>query len=243
VSITQAIKAEAGRLGFVLAGVTTPAPPPHLQVYQDWLSEGYHGEMVYLASERAQALRADPLKILPECQSILVLGIPYSAPLPGTPGKRGRLAAYAWGDDYHDVLPGRIKALLAFIEERLGAATPNRWYTDTGPLLERELAQRAGLGWIGKNTCLINPKRGSYFLLAELLLGVDLTPDIPFSADRCGGCTRCIEACPTACILPNRTLDARRCISYLTIEQKGSIPPELRTRLEGILKSRGFKEA
>jgi len=220
-------------LGFILAGVTTPAPPSHLQVYQDWLSEGYYGEMAYLASERAQAMRSDPLKIMPECQSILILGIPYSAPPSEAAGKRGRLAAYAWGDDYHEVLPGRIKDLLAFIEDQLGGATPNRWYTDTGPLLERELAQRAGLGWIGKNTCLINPKRGSYFLLAELLLGVALTPDKPFSADRCGSCTRCIAACPTACILPNRTIDARRCISYLTIELKGSIPSELRTRLEG----------
>ena len=108
-----------------------------------------------------------------------------------------------------------------------GSPFPQRWYTDTGPILERDLAQRAGLGWIGKNTCLINPKAGSYFLLAEILLGIDLEPDPPFVADRCGTCTRCIEACPTGCILPDRTLDARRCIAYLTIENKGEIPSDI----------------
>jgi epoxyqueuosine reductase len=122
--------------------------------------------------------------------------------------------------------------LVIFIEQKVGGGVPNRWYTDTGPILERDLAQRAGLGWIGKNTCLINPKLGSYFLLAEILLGTDLEPDPPFPADRCGTCTRCIDACPTHCILPDRTLDARRCISYLTIENKGEIPPDLRTHMD-----------
>jgi epoxyqueuosine reductase len=143
----------------------------------------------------------------------------------------GRLAGYTWGEDYHDVLAERLQALATFLEAQVGYAIPSRWYTDTGPLLERELAQRAGLGWIGKNTCLIHPRIGSYFVLAELLLGVELEIDPPFTADRCGRCTRCIEACPTGCILPDRTLDARRCISYLTIEQKGPIPRELRPLL------------
>jgi epoxyqueuosine reductase len=138
------------------------------------------------------------------------------------------VAAYAWGQDYHLVLPERLKALVDFVEEQTGQPVPNRVYTDTGPLLERELAQRAGLGWIGKNTCLIHPRLGSYFLLAEVMLGVDLEPDPPFTDDRCGTCTRCIQACPTGCILPDRTLDAERCISYLTIENKGSIPADLR---------------
>jgi epoxyqueuosine reductase len=143
----------------------------------------------------------------------------------------GRVASYAWGDDYHDVLPERLRNLVAFIEAQVGEAVPNRWYTDTGPLLERELAQRAGLGWIGKNTCLIHPGLGSYFLLAEVLLGIELDPDPPYLPDSCGSCTRCIQACPTACILPDRTLDASRCISYLTIELKGAIPQELRPQL------------
>ena len=140
----------------------------------------------------------------------------------------GKIAAYAWGKDYHDVLPERLRKLVAFIDSQVGHPVPNHWYTDTGPLLERELAQRAGLGWIGKNTCLINPEAGSYFLLAEILLGIELEPDQPFTQDRCGKCARCITACPTGCILPDRTLDSRRCISYLTIELKCMLPRELR---------------
>jgi epoxyqueuosine reductase len=143
----------------------------------------------------------------------------------------GYVASYAWGDDYHIVIPPLLEQLVAFIETQMGGPVPNRWYTDTGPILEREIAQRAGLGWIGKNTCLINPSQGSYFLLAELLLGVELEAEQPFLADHCGSCTRCIDACPTQCILPNRTIDASRCISYLTIELKGPVPVELRPQM------------
>lgn len=236
-TLRDAIQGEARRLGFSLFGVTTPEPLAHFALFQRWLGAGRHGEMAYLASERSLQRRADPLQILPECRSIIVLGTPYHAPAPSSdppedPAEaKGEVAAYAWGEDYHAVLVERMKTLVAFIEARVGAPVPNRCYTDSGPLLERDLAQRAGLGWIGKNTCLISPERGSYFLLAEILLGLDLPPDLPFMADRCGSCTRCLEACPTACILPDRTLDARRCISYLTIELKGSIPVELRPRL------------
>ncbi len=198
------------------------------------MDAGRHGEMAYLASERSRQRRRDPRQVMPECRAILVLGMRYPAPssLP-PPGSaaHGQVAAYAWGDDYHDVLPDRLQVLAAFIETRAGRPVPHRWYTDTGPLLERDLAQRAGLGWIGKNTCLINPQKGSYFLLAELLLDLELEPDLPFEADRCGTCTRCLEACPTHCILPDRTLDARRCLSYLTIELKGAIPEDLRPAL------------
>ena len=141
----------------------------------------------------------------------------------------GRVASYAWGEDYHDVLPERMKDLVRYIEEQVGGPVRNRYYTDTGPILERDLAQRAGIGWIGKNTCLINPKQGSYFLLSEIFLDLELEPDSPFVTDHCGTCTRCITACPTQCILPDRTLDARRCISYLTIELKEDIPSELRS--------------
>ncbi len=233
--LAAALKQHARQLGFALAGITTPDPPAHFDVYQHWLEAGHHGQMAYLAEERALERRADPRRILPEGRSILVLGIPYHNPDSVSPSNEqppsGRIAAYAWGEDYHLTLPPRLAAIVRFIEEQVGHPIPNRWYTDTGPLLERELAQRAGLGWIGKNTCLIAPRNGSYFLLAEILLGIDLPPDAPFTSDQCGSCTRCIEACPTHCIQPNRTLDARRCISYLTIENKGEIPLEMRTHL------------
>lgn len=234
-SLAAALKEEARRLGFVLAGITTPDPPPHFQAYERWLEAGHHGGMTYLAEERARLRRADPRQILPECRSILVLGIPYDNPArlqPESPTTHyGRIAAYAWGEDYHLVLPPRLQALVRFLEEQVGHPIPNRWYTDTGPLLERDLAQRAGLGWTGKNSCLISPRYGSYFLLAEILLGLDLPPDPPFLTDQCGTCTRCLQACPTQCILPDRTLDARRCISYLTIENKGEIPADLRPHI------------
>ncbi|HEY3312940.1 MAG TPA: tRNA epoxyqueuosine(34) reductase QueG [Anaerolineales bacterium] len=228
-----ALKEKARQLGFTLAGIALPEKPVHLETYHDWLQAGRHATMDYLGGEHAVEKRADPHKILPECRSILVLGMPYFNPLSSQPESdpavpRGRIAAYAWGDDYHLVLPERLNALVAFLEELVAHPIPNRYYTDTGPILERDLAMRAGLGWIGKNTCLINPRQGSYFLLAEILLGIDLPPDEPFNTDHCGSCTRCIETCPTGCILPDRTLDSARCISYLTIENKGEIPVDLR---------------
>lgn len=238
-NLTQAIKEQAYRLGFSLVGVTTCDPLPHANIFEAWLEQGRHGEMTYLNTPRSRQCRARPEVILPECRSVIVLGAHYPAPLPtktnseSDPLMRGRIASYAWGEDYHDLLPTRLRTLVQFVESQVGHSIPNRWYTDTGPLLERELAQRAGLGWIGKNTCLINPDKGSYFLLAEILLGIELEPDRPFTADRCGQCTRCITACPTGCILPDRTLDARRCISYLTIELKGVIPAEIRALMDG----------
>lgn len=225
-ALTRFMKDEALRLGFAFVGVTTPEPPPHVDVYQQWLAAGRHGEMAYLARERAVLRRRDPLQILPECRSILVVAAPYDPP--AATGRPGRVAGYARGPDYHDVLIEKLQSLMAAAEARVGHAFAHRLYTDTGPILEREFAQRAGLGWIGKNTCLIHPRQGSYLLLAEALLGIELDPDAPFTADQCGTCTRCLEACPTQCILPDRTLDARRCISYLTIELKGSVPIELR---------------
>ena len=240
-ALKNEIAAEAKRLGFNLVGVTQPAPPPHVNVYENWLEQGRHGEMRYLSTERARAHRSDPTMILPQCKSILVLGMAHTIPAPSEmiPGKNaphdqtfsGRIASYAWGKDYHDVIPFRLHELVEFIQSQVGGPFPNRWYTDTGPILERELAQRAGLGWIGKNTCLINPAHGSYFLLAEIFLGIDLEPDPPFTADRCGTCSRCLEACPTGCILPDRTIDASQCISYLTIELKGPVPLELRPHI------------
>jgi epoxyqueuosine reductase len=230
-TLTQFIKQEAHEVGFPLAGITTPDPPPHLSVFQNWLAMGRHAGMDYLLSERSMQRRADPRQILPECQSILVLGYRYPAPsknsVMDSSFPSGQIAAYARGKDYHLVLPEMMEQLMEKLQNELGKHFPFRCYSDTGPILERDLAQRAGLGWIGKNTCLIHPQHGSYLLLAEILLGIELEADRSFEADRCGSCTRCIQACPTGCILPDRTLDARRCISYLTIEHKESIPPDL----------------
>jgi epoxyqueuosine reductase len=233
--LKQIIKDKSRQLGFILAGVTLPTPPSHYSTFENWLAQGHHGNMDYLATERSRTRRADPLEILPECKSILVLATPYSPPRHMGEGKgvkeNQHIAAYAQGTDYHDVLPARMKELVQFIEEQVGGLVKNRYYTDTGPILERDLAQRAGIGWIGRNSMLINPKFGSYFFISEILLDLELEPDPPFITDHCGTCTRCIDACPTDCILPNRTLDATRCISYLTIELKDDIPIDLREKI------------
>ncbi len=228
--LADLLKQKARQLGFKLVGFTLPGTPPHFDVFSKWVAAGMQAEMHYLSNPAAIERRRNPLSILPECRSIMVLGLPYADPRTNHPdrldGMDGRIAAYAWGDDYHDVIPEKLQALVRFLEEQVGSPVPNRWYTDTGPILERELAMQAGLGWIGKNSCLINPTLGSYFFLSEILLGIDLPPDLAFYEDRCGSCSRCIEACPTGCILPDRTLDANRCISYLTIENKGEIPDD-----------------
>jgi len=228
-SLKQSIKEKARQLGFILAGVTSPEPPSHYSNFEKWLAEGKHGTMNYLAEERSRIRRADPKQILPECKSILVLAMPYS---PLREGTGMRVAAYALGNDYHEIIPPHLQQIVEFIEEQIGHPIPNRYYTDTGPILERDLAQRAGLGWIGKNSMLINPKAGSTFFLAEILLGIELEPDETIVTDHCGTCTRCITACPTQAILQDRTLDARRCISYLTIELKDDIPEELRPHMQ-----------
>lgn len=226
-SLTEFVKVEAARLGFDLVGITTPEPPPHLDTYQRWIAGDQHGSMAYLGTERAMRRRSDPQAILPECKSILVVGVNY---LPQQRGGSG-VARYALGVDYHQLLVDRLGQLVDRLESLVGAPVPNRLYADTGPILERELAQRAGLGWIGKNTCLIHPEHGSYFLLAEALLGIELVADPPVTTDHCGSCSLCIEACPTQCIQPDRTIDARSCISYLTIESKGPVPAALRPQL------------
>jgi epoxyqueuosine reductase len=229
-ALASEIKQEAFRLGFNLVGITTPDPPANIAIFEAWLSQGHHADMGYMSSERARRKRSDPRLILPECRAIIALAMNYlpSSTMPDREAREFQIAAYALGDDYHDLLPQRMKRLVEFIADCIGREVHHKIYTDTGPLLERELAQRAGLGWIGKNSCLIHPQTGSYFVLGEILLDVPLPPDLPFMHDRCGTCTRCIDACPTECILPNRTVDSRKCISYWTIEAKNAIPPELR---------------
>ena len=228
-TLKQKIKDRAKELGFPLAGVTTPDPPPHLEFLHNWLNAGYQASMEWIGVERSIQRRADPKAILPECRSILSLAAPYPAPRGNVGG--GNISSYALNQDYHEVLAGRLKRLVEDIESWVGEPVPNRWYTDTGPVLEKELAMRAGLGWIGKNTALINRAYGSYIYLAEILLGLELLPDSPITESFCGTCTRCLETCPTGALVEPYTLDANRCISYLTIEHRGEIPPALRSRM------------
>lgn len=228
------LRERARERGFPLMGVTTPEMPATYTAYIAWLAQGFHAEMAWMAHERAKTARANPRLLLPECQSIVVLAATYwpSYALPKPTGDvRGRVASYAWGRDYHRVLKKRAKNLVWDAQVRLGRPIAHRIYVDTGPLLERDLGQRAGLGWMGKNTCLIHPRLGSFFFLAEILWDVPLPPDPPFSTEHCGTCTRCIDACPTQAILPGRVVDARRCISYLTIEHRGPLPEALRPLL------------
>jgi len=230
--LTEQIKEQAQRMGFDLVGVTHPAPSARFAFYTHWLAQHHHGEMFYLARPDSLQKRADPRRVMPEARSIVVVGMNYyNGEPPPTEGLRGRVSCYAWGTDYHAVLAERLRTLAGWIADRVGQPLTHRVYVDTGPLLERELAQRAGLGWIGKNTCLVNPHLGSYLFLGELLLDLELEPDPPFAADRCGDCTACLDACPTGALVAPRILDARRCLSYLTIEQRGPIPADLRPLL------------
>ncbi len=229
--LADLIKSQALSLGFSLCGITSAAPPPHLEVYQDWVANGLHAEMGYMASERNMERRADVQKILPGCKSVIVLATNYyQGAVPSVdPTQQGQVGRYAWNLDYHDVIKQRLLTLVAFIEERVGHPVQQRVYVDTGPILEGEFAQRAGLGWLGKHSLLISPQIGSWVLLSEILLDLELPQDAPLETDHCGTCTRCIDACPTDAILTGRRLvDANKCISYQTIEQKTSIPSDIR---------------
>jgi epoxyqueuosine reductase len=220
---------EARTQGFELAGIAAATPAETRAAYLEWLEAGYAGEMHYLGRDPAR--RSDPRLAWPEAASILVVGLNYRTCEPergaAEDPRRGQIARYALADDYHEVITDKLKAVLAWARDRLGAEVQGRWYVDTGPLLERDLAARAGLGWFGKNTCILNREQGSYFFLGALLLNVELPPDCATSA-HCGSCTRCLDLCPTDAFLAPYVLDARRCISYLTIELRGPIPRELR---------------
>lgn len=234
---SEQIKAFALECGFELAGIAAAAPVREAAYYRQWTANGFAGEMRYLTDRRA-ALRDDPRTLLPSARSILCVGKLYNGPQPYSTRFAGEDAAwisrYAWGQDYHQVL----RRGLARVVERLRAQSPapfeSKICVDTAPLLERAYARHAGLGWIAKNTCLINQAMGSWFFLGELLLSLDLAPEQP-PPDRCGTCTRCIDACPTQAIVPTGlvegpawALDSRLCISYFTIELRGPAPPALR---------------
>lgn len=221
------IQARAFSLGFCLCGFTNLEPPQHFPVYEKWVKHGFNGEMQYLASDRHLKARMDPRLLAPRAKSIVVLGWPYPLNKNDSQASAGQISGYVGQQDYHRLLPEKILELVQFIQTQVHSEPEYQIFTDSAPILERELASRAGLGWIGKNSCLISPKKGSAFLLAELFLAIELTPDLPFAADHCGTCQRCIQACPTQCIRSDRTLDASRCISTLTIENKGYIPESL----------------
>ena len=223
------IKAKARELGFDACGIAPAADHPELTFFREWLDRGYAGEMAYLA--RSADLRADVRRVLPTARTVIVTATVYNTDRPysteSADAGPAQIARYAWGDDYHDVIGRRLHALL----EWMRAASPEpfdaRAYVDTGPVQERVYAQHAGIGWIGKNTCVINPDLGSWIFLAEILCSLPLAVDAP-SLDQCGTCTLCLEACPTHAIVAPGALDSTRCISYLTIEHRGEIDESLR---------------
>jgi epoxyqueuosine reductase len=234
--ITERIRCKALELGFDTVGIAPAGPSDHAEHYARWVAGGSHGEMHYLAREDAVAKRADPGLVVPGARSAVVVARNYfpehEEPALAADPSRGVFARYARNDDYHEILKPRLIELQEWIDREV---TPvgGRAYVDTGPVLERELAQRAGLGWFGRNTMLIQPRRGSYFFLGVVLLDMELEFDEPFERDHCGTCTNCLVACPTGALLGRDEngaprMDARRCISYLTIELKGPIPREFR---------------
>ena len=227
--LKAAFLTEAHALGFDVCRVASAEKPPHAAEFREWLGEGMHGDMAWLA--RNADRRTDPDLVLPGARSIIALGMNYwnreplrhsSSDIRHSP--TGRIARYAWGDDYHDIIEPRLWQLDAWMQKHGGA---QRQYVDTGPVLERDFAALSGLGWQGKSTMLIHPKLGTWLFLASILTTLELPPDEPMS-DHCGKCTRCITACPTGAITAPHKLDARLCISYLTIENKGPIPEALR---------------
>ena len=222
------LKAQAYGLGFDLVGIAALGPAETAAAYDAWIAEGRHGTMDYLA--RGAGKRHDTRLPFPGAVSAIVVGMNYGGREPSGP-----VARYARGDDYHDVMVDRLHALHEWIDAQLGDHVAGKPYVDTGPILERDLARRAGLGWQAKNTNLIHPQLGSFFFIGALLVALELEEDAPFEGDRCGTCTRCIQACPTAAITAPRQLDATKCISYLTIELKGEIEEVLRPMVGGLL--------
>jgi epoxyqueuosine reductase len=208
------LKAAAYGLGFDLCGIAAFGPADTAAQFDAWLAAGYHGEMAYLARRRQ----------VTGVTHAIVVALDYGGKEPDGP-----VARYARGRDYHDVILERLAELHRWLEAEVGRPVNAKAYVDTGPILERDLARRAGLGWFGKNTMLIHPRLGSFFFLGAILVDLELTADAPFESEHCGTCTRCLDACPTQALVAPGVMDARRCISYLTIELKGSIPETLRS--------------
>ncbi len=228
-SLTEQIKHKAADLGFELVGIAPVEPVPELSFYRDWIEAGYAGKMAYL--ERSADKKSDIRQVVPEAKSVIVCAKFYHAPQPLSVEKEDRdcgwISRYAWGDDYHDLLQKKLFELIDFLQAEAPEPVLTRAYVDTGPVVDRVFAKYAGIGWFGKNTCIINQKLGSWFFLGEIITSIELDYDHP-APDRCGSCQRCIDACPTDALLEPYVLDSRRCISYLTIELRDDIPVETR---------------
>jgi len=233
VTLTERIKSRATDLGFDLIGVAPAGHAMRADAYAQWTEAGLAGEMAYMTRDPRR--RQDVRHFMPEARSVVVVGLShYTFDLPDEIKRdpsRGLIARYAWGLDYHDVMTPRLRELLAFIRAEARREIQAKVYVDTGPVLERDFAEQAGLGFTGKNTCLIHPRTGSWLFLGEIILDLELDYDAPVTSIGCGSCTRCLIACPTDAFVAPYVLDARRCISYLTIELKGNIPRELRPLL------------
>ena len=219
------IKARAAELGFDLCGIAPVADHKELAFLREWLARGYAGEMQYL--DRSAERRRDVRAVMPSARSVICLGTVYNTDRPYSTEiadpSTALIARYAWGDDYHDVIQARMDTLVTWMRERAGLEFDARAYVDTGPVQERVYAQYAGLGWIGRNTCLINSEIGSWLFLSEIICSLPLEADAP-ALDQCGTCRLCLDSCPTGAIVAPHVLDATRCLSYLTIELKGDIP-------------------
>ena len=225
-TLTETIKARALDLGFDRVAIGPASPPPHGPAFSRWVEAGYAATMDYLG--RREGERLDPSRVLPGARSVVCVALNYYQGEPAPDPSWSPVARYAWGRDYHAVMTPRLDALAAHLAEAGGAAS--KGYVDTGPVLERDLAARAGLGWVGKNTMLLHPDLGSWFFIGALLTTAALDFDDPL-ADRCGSCRACLDACPTEAFVAPYVLDARRCISYLTIEHRGAIEPALEGEL------------
>ena len=236
-TLSQHIQARAHKLGFELIGITPAAQSETIARYRQWIENGYAGKMGYL--EKHLPLKVDVRQLLAEAKSVISLAMNYYTLDPpkalAEDPARGQISRYAWGDDYHDVIRQRLSELVDFIKQTAETELKTRVCVDTAPIIEREYAQKAGIGWIGKNTNLIHWRSGSWYFLAEVLINIDLESDTPPLRGSCGTCTRCIEACPTDAIIEPNLLDSRLCISYLTIELKESIPKALRPKIGNLI--------